>query len=204
MDCVGLTGGIGSGKSTVAALLAQLGAEVIDADALSRASTQAGGAAMSAIQQTFGTGVLAADGGLDRAAMRELMLRDGNAKTKLEAIIHPIVGAQMALQRQAAESADVKLVVMDIPLLVEGAARWRPQLDAVWVIDCLPATQISRVMQRSAWPKAQIESIMAAQASRAQRLACADAVIFNEGVDLIQLQQLVSSFVQRLSVPRGL
>jgi dephospho-CoA kinase len=198
MDCVGLTGGIGSGKSTVAALLAQLGAEVIDADALSRASTQAGGAAMSAIQQTFGTGVLAADGG------RELMLRDGNAKTKLEAIIHPIVGAQMALQRQAAESADVKLVVMDIPLLVEGAARWRPQLDAVWVIDCLPATQISRVMQRSAWPKAQIESIMAAQASRAQRLACADAVIFNEGVDLIQLQQLVSSFVQRLSVPRGL
>jgi dephospho-CoA kinase len=200
MRCIGLTGGIGSGKSTVAAMLAQRGAQVIDADAISRASTQAGGAAMPAIREAFGEPVIAEDGSLSREAMRALMLRDGAAKAKLEAIIHPIVGREMSRQRQAAQEAGCKLAVLDIPLLVEGAARWRPQLDAVWVVDCLPQTQISRVLQRSGWPQAQVEAIMATQAIRAQRLACADAVIVNEGVSLPQLQQQVETLARSVGL----
>lgn len=196
MRTVGLTGGIGSGKSTVAAMLAQLGARIIDADAVSRASTQAGGAAMAAIHQAFGASVISADGSLNREAMRELMLQDSSAKARLEAIIHPIVGRVMTEQQQAAQIAGCRLAVMDIPLLVEGAARWRPRLEAVWVVDCMPQTQIQRVMQRSGWPQAQVEAIMAAQATRAQRLACADAVIINEGVSLQQLQQQVETLAQ--------
>jgi dephospho-CoA kinase len=192
MRCVGLTGGIGSGKSTVAKLLLAQGAALIDADAISRSSTQENGAAMPAIDKAFGAQMLAPDGSLNREAMRILMLQDASAKARLEAIIHPLVGREMAAQQAAARQAGCRLVVLDIPLLVEGAARWRPKLDAVWVVDCLPATQIQRVQQRSSWPLVQIEAVMAAQASRAQRLVCADAVIFNEGLSLDELAQEVT------------
>jgi dephospho-CoA kinase len=195
MPCVGLTGGIGSGKSTVAHLLVKGGAALIDADAVSRASTQAGGLAMPAIAQGFGSQVLAPDGSLNREAMRSLMLREASAKARLEAIIHPIVGQQMAAQRQQAQAAGHAWVVMDIPLLVEAGTRWRSQLDAVWVVDCSQETQIQRVMHRSGWPRKQVQSMMSAQATRAARLACADLVIVNEGT-LEQLEAQVQALLQ--------
>lgn len=191
MRTIGLTGGIGSGKSTVAKILANAGIAVVDADALSRLLTQAGGAAMPEISQVFGASMLAADGSLNRDAMRSLMLEDANAKARLEGILHPLVGQQIDAQLAQARHAGAALAVVDIPLLVEGGPRWRSRLDAVWVVDCLPQTQISRVQARSGWPLAQIEAVMATQASRARRLASADAVISNEGVSLDALQSQV-------------
>lgn len=195
---LGLTGGIGSGKSTVAHLLHQLGAALIDADAISRQSTQSGGAAIEAIHLAFGPSLLTVDRALDREAMRLLIAQEPEAKSRLEAIIHPIVGIQIAEQLSQAEQVGQQLAVLDIPLLAEGGSRWRSKLDAVWVIDCLPATQIERVRSRSGWPTEQIISMMAMQASRAQRLACADAVIYNEGLSLDALHAQVQSKAQPL------
>jgi dephospho-CoA kinase len=191
MRTIGLTGGIGSGKSTVAHILVNVGVPVVDADAISRASTQAGGAAMPAISKVFGAGVLAEDGSLNRDAMRALMLQDASAKARLEGIIHPWVGQQIDAQLTVARGAGAALAVVDIPLLVEGGSRWRTRLDAIWVVDCLPQTQISRVQTRSNWPLTQIQAVMAAQASRAERLACADAVISNEELSLDDLKTQV-------------
>lgn len=176
---LGLTGGIGSGKSTVASLLAQLGASVIDADALARAATAPGGAAIAAIAQTFGPSLLDANGALDRQAMRALIYADPGARQRLEAIIHPIVMRQSDSLCQVARQAGCPLIVFDLPLLAEAGARWRSKVDRVLVIDCDRATQIRRVMARNQWPRGQIESVLAAQASRSQRLATADAVIYN-------------------------
>ena len=176
---LGLTGGIGSGKSTVAALLAQAGAAVIDADAISRAATGTGGAALPAIHEAFGVHVFGAAGALDRAAMRALVSADPGARRRLEAIIHPIVLQESERQAQLAQQRGAPLIVFDIPLLAESGARWRAQLDAVLVVDCEPEEQIARVAARSGWPRAHIEGIMAAQATRAQRLAVADIVVAN-------------------------
>jgi dephospho-CoA kinase len=191
MRTIGLTGGIGSGKSTVAKILADEGIPIIDADALSRTLTAAGGAAMEAIRQTFGANMIAEDGGLNRELMRDLMLQDSGAKVRLEAIIHPLVGQQIEAHLARAKSSGAGLAVVDIPLLAEGGVRWRSRLDAVWVVDCLGATQIARVQAGSGWPLAQIEAVMAAQSSRVQRLACADGVIDNEGLSLAQLKKQV-------------
>jgi dephospho-CoA kinase len=191
MRTIGLTGGIGSGKSTVAKILANAGIAVVDADALSRLLTQAGGAAMPEISQVFGASMLAADGSLNRDAMRSLMLQDASAKARIEGMLHPLVGQQIDAHLAQARRACAALAVVDIPLLVEGDSRWRSRLDAVWVVDCLPQTQMSRVQARSGWPLAQIEAVMATQASRARRLASADAVISNEGVSLDALQSQV-------------
>ncbi len=194
---LGLTGGIGSGKSTVARMFAALGATVIDADAVSRQSTAIGGAAIPAIERAFGPAVLAADGSLNREAMRGLVFHDPTAKAQLEAIVHPLIGQEMDSQRQQAEAAGSQLIVWDIPLLVESP-RWRPQLDSVLVVDCTPETQIQRVMQRSNWPRAQVEQAIAAQASRGLRLAAADAVICNDHIDLATLEQHVRVIASRL------
>jgi dephospho-CoA kinase len=200
MLCVGLTGGIGSGKSTVAQLLQAQGAALIDADAISRSCTRAHGSAMPAIAQAFGAQMISPDGSLNREAMRGLILQDSGVKASLEAIIHPLVGREMAAQQTAARQAGYRLAVLDIPLLVEGAARWRPQLDSVWVVDSLPATQVQRVQQRSGWVTTQIEAVMAAQASRAERLACADVVIFNEGLSLDELAQEVTFLARQFGL----
>ena len=196
---IGLTGGIGSGKSTVAAMLAELGAALIDADAIARASTAPGGAALPAIAREFGPRLIAADGALDRAAMRELVFRDAGARQRLEAIVHPLVSAETERQARQALDAGHALLVFDVPLLVESLARWREKVDRIVVVDCEPDTQIARVMARNQLPRAQIEQILAAQATREQRLAAADAVIHNgTGVTLealrAQVRELVHAF----------
>ena len=183
---LGLTGGIGSGKSTVAQLLVQRGAALIDADAISRASTAPGGSSIGLIRAAFGAQAIAADGSLDREAMRALVFSDPAAKGRLEGIIHPLVGQEIDRQAQLADETGAKCMVFDIPLLVESA-QWRRSLWRVLVVDCAPATQVARVMVRSALQASEIERIMAAQATRAQRLAAADLVLFNDGISLDEL-----------------
>ena len=180
---LGLTGGIGSGKSTVAALLVESGATLIDADAISRASTAAGGSAIEAVRATFGDAFITAEQALDRDRMRARIFADPAARARLEAIIHPIVRTEIE-RRVAALQGGV--AVLDLPLLAESSA-WRERCDLIWVVDCAPETQIRRVMQRNGWPRAQVEAVLAAQADRAQRLAIADCVIDNEGKTLDEL-----------------
>ena len=187
---VGLTGGIGSGKSTVLQMLAQLGAAVIDADAISRATTAAGGAAIAAIARRFGAGFITPGGALDRARMREHAYADPQARQQLEEIIHPLVGQESARQVQAALDTRMPCIVFDIPLLVESG-RWRAQVDRVLVVDCSPETQVERVVARSGLEPQAVRAIMAAQAPRALRLAAADIVICNEGISLDQLRDNV-------------
>ena len=178
---LGLTGGMGSGKSTVAHLLQQRGAFVIDADALSRASTAAGGVAIEAIRAQFGSAMITPDGAMNRDAMRQRVFTDPLAKKQLESIIHPLVLQQIARMATQAEQDGYRCIVYDIPLLVESG-RWRHKLDRIWVIDCTESTQLTRVQQRSGLPMEQIQTIIATQASRSQRLAAADCVIFNDGI----------------------
>lgn len=187
---VGLTGGIGSGKSTVLDMLRQLGAATIDADAISRATTAAGGEAIPAIAKQFGPEFITAEGALDRERMRASAYADPRARQALEAIIHPLVAAESARQVAQALAQGARCIVFDVPLLVESG-RWRSQVDRVLVVDCLPATQVARVAARSALDAAQVQAIMAAQAPRALRLQAADAVIYNEGLSLEQLRARV-------------
>jgi dephospho-CoA kinase len=183
---VGLTGGIGSGKSTVLAMLARWGAAAIDADAISRSTTAAGGAAIAEIERTFGPEFITAERALDRERMRSYTFADPQARKRLEAIIHPLVGAESERQVQAALAANAPCVVFDIPLLVESG-RWRQQVDRVLVVDCSVETQLARVMQRSGLAEDAVRAIIAAQAPRQMRLAAADMVICNEGLSLEQL-----------------
>jgi dephospho-CoA kinase len=196
---LGLTGGIGSGKSTVAAILSRLGATVLDADAVSRQASAAGGAAIPAISQAFGAQFIAADGSLDRDAMRALIFADTSAKAKLEAIIHPVVGQQISLLEQQALATACPVLVFDIPLLVESP-RWRPRLGLVMVVDCGVETQIRRVMQRSGWSREQVQQAVTAQASRELRLSAADVVICNEGIDIHTLERLVQQWAHRFGL----
>jgi dephospho-CoA kinase len=187
---IGLTGGIGSGKSTVLQMLADLGAAVIDADAISRATTAPGGAALSAIAQAFGPDFIGPDGSLDRDRMRKRAYADVQARRTLEAIIHPLVAAESARRMETALAAGAPCIVFDIPLLVESG-RWRSQVDKVLVIDCAPQTQVERVVARSALAPDAVRAIMAAQATREQRLAAADVVICNEQLSLDGLRDIV-------------
>ena len=184
---LGLTGGIGSGKSTVARMLAKLGATVIDADAISRASTSAGGVAIEALRAAFGPDIINAQGALDRDRMRDLVFADPQARARLEAIVHPLVREE--IERQCA-AMDGGCAVLDLPLLAESAD-WRQRVDSIWVVDCPPETQIQRVMQRNGWTRTQVEAVMAAQATRAQRLAIADTVIDNHADHLDALSRAV-------------
>lgn len=187
---IGLTGGIGSGKSTVLAMLQSLGAVPIDADAISRATTAPGGAAIPAIRAQFGADFVTADGALDRARMRERAYAHPEARRELEAIIHPLVGEEIARQVDAALAAGARCIVFDIPLLVESG-RWRAQLDRVLVVDCEPETQVARVVARSNLAPDEVRAIIAAQAPRALRLQAADVVICNEGLTLEALRHEV-------------
>jgi dephospho-CoA kinase len=184
---LGLTGGIGSGKSTVASLLQALGAAVMDADAIARSVTAPGGAAMPEIARQFGDAFVQADGALDRARMRDLVFADPLAKQRLERIVHPCVGEETRRQTQTALERGHELLVFDVPLLVESR-RWRQQVQRVLVIDCEPATQIQRVGARSGLAAEEVSRIIAAQSPRSVRLAAADWVIYNEGLDLPALR----------------
>ncbi len=191
---IGLTGGIGSGKSTVGQMLHERGAAVIDADAIARSVTTAHGAAMPAIAQTFGTDFITPDGELDRERMRSHVFSHPEAKLALEAIIHPLVAQDTQRQAQLAIVQGHHTLVFDVPLLVESGARWLAQVDRVLVVDCSEETQIQRVMARNGWSREAVQAIISAQASRAQKLAAADWVIHNEGISLEDLR----SNVQRL------
>ena len=194
---LGLTGGIGSGKSTVAQLLVQCGASLIDADQLSRSVTGPGGAAMAAIAQTFGPEYVNADGALDRDRMRALAFSQPASRKQLEAIVHPLIAQLTAAQVEAAVASGQRLIVFDIPLLVESSD-WRRKLDAIAVVDCRVETQISRVMARNALALDAIESIIAAQASPSARRAAADVVLYNDTLSLqaleIQVRQVAAQF----------
>lgn len=196
---VGLTGGIGSGKSTVLAMLANLGAATIDADAISRATTAAGGAAIPSISRVFGADFVTAEGALDRERMRSHAYADSKARKRLEEIIHPLVGLESARQVQSAVDAGAHCIVFDIPLLVESR-RWRSQVDRVLVIDCSPETQVARVVARSALKPEEVLAIIGAQAPRALRLAAADVVICNEGLSLEALRDNVVQAAQRFGL----
>lgn len=197
---LGLTGGIGSGKSTVASILARAGAAVMDADAISRSLTQAGGRAIPAILAEFGETLIGPDGAMDREAMRALVFSNPSSKRQLEAIVHPLVGQVLQEQSNAAVAAGHACLVYDVPLLVESGDRWRRQVDWVCVVDCEEETQIQRVMARNQLGRADVERIISQQASRQQRLACADAVIFNEGIDLAHLERLVHEMMTRFGL----
>lgn len=187
---IGLTGGIGSGKSTVLRMLQALGATPVDADAISRATTAPGGAAIPLIARRFGPDFVGTDGALDRARMREHAYAHPQARRELEQIIHPLVGEEIARQVDAALAAGARCIVFDIPLLVE-TGRWRSEVDRVLVVDCEPETQVQRVVARSGLAPDEVRAIIAAQAPRALRLAAADAVICNEGLALEALRNEV-------------
>lgn len=196
---LGLTGGIGSGKSTVATMLQALGAALVDADAISRGTTAAGGAAIDAIRLAFGPEYIDPHGALDRDRMRNASFADPQMRARLEAIIHPLVGEESARREAAAVASGAGCVVFDIPLLVESG-KWRRKVDAVLVVDCTADIQIARVMARSALARAAVEQIIASQASRAQRLAAADMVLFNAGISLAELEALVGQAAERLGL----
>jgi dephospho-CoA kinase len=176
---VGLTGGIGSGKSAVAHLFAQRGITVVDTDAIAHALTAPGGAAMPALRAEFGDTVANADGALDRAAMRAMVFADPAARKRLEAILHPLIRAESERQllQRPAESA---YAILMVPLLVESGD-YRKRVNRIAVVDCAESTQIERVMSRNGLARSEIERILAAQATRAERLAAADDVIDNDG-----------------------
>ncbi len=196
---LGVTGGIGSGKSTVCSLLAQGGAVVIDADAISRACTAPQGPAIAAIVQAFGPSVLSAPGVLDRDVLRERVFSDAQAKAQLQDILHPLIGAEIARQSALAQAHKAAYIVLDLPLLTESQ-RWRPMLDRVLVVDCSEETQIARVGQRSGLAPAAVRKIMAAQSSRAYRRQCADFLIFNEMVTIDALKAQLRQMLPDLEI----
>ncbi|MFO6418874.1 dephospho-CoA kinase [Hylemonella sp. W303a] len=204
---LGLTGGIGSGKSTVASMLAARGAVVIDADAISRASTAPKGAAIEALRAAFGPEMIAADGSLDRARMRQRVFADPSARLRLEGIVHPLVHAQTEAMTTLAVAEGARCIVYDVPLLVEsswtrrhdGRRTWREALDRILVVDCSPATQITRVGTRSGLTRSEVEAIMSQQARRDQRLEAADHVICNDGISLAELEAQITALVTLLS-----
>jgi len=182
---VGLTGGIASGKTTIANMFADLGAAVIDTDVIAREVVAPGQPALDEIAQTFGASVIAADGGLDRAAMRQLVFTDENARRQLEAILHPVI--QRETLRQSNAAADLRRLsdgergqyqIIVVPLLLESPLK--SFVDRILVVDCDEETQIRRLLARDAETDEQARRMLAAQTSRANRLAIADDVISND------------------------
>lgn len=185
---LGLTGGIGSGKTHVANLLAGWGATVIDTDLIAHQLTAPGGAAIEAIRTSFGDALIDAGGALDRARMRELVFADASRRTELEGILHPRIAEEVL--RQARDAQGIYSVFV-VPLLIESG-RWRDRIDRLCVVDCEEETQIARVQTRSAIPLETIRRIMDAQATRSQRLAAADDIISNmASTSLTELEKQV-------------
>ncbi len=184
---VGITGGIGSGKTTVADMFAARGAAIIDTDLIAHQLTAPGGAAIAAIRAQFGAAFLTADGAMDRARMRAHVFSEPAAKGRLEAILHPLIRIEVERAARQAQGAYLMFVV---PLLVESGPSWKQRVSRVLVVDCQEQTQVRRVMSRSGLPEAQVRAIMAAQATRQERLAAADDVIDNDGDALALVPQV--------------
>jgi len=198
---IGLTGGIGSGKSTVAVMLVACGAVLVDTDAIAHALTAPAGAALPALAREFGPDIIGPDGAMDRARMRALAFGDVSARRRLESILHPMIGDEA--QRQAS-LAGSRPVVFDVPLL-SASSPWRQRVERLLVVDCTEDTQVQRVMRRSGWSAQQVQSVMSQQTSRGARRAIADAVIFNDGVAPDALQAQVQALWQHwCGLPRGL
>lgn len=190
--CIGLTGGIGSGKSSAAKLFQELGAAVIDTDEISHELTRAGGAALAMIREQFGAECLAADGSMDRAAMRRLIFQDPAAKKKLEAILHPMIRSTVKA-RIAQTGAPYALIA--VPLLLETGA-YKNFIDRILVVDCDEALQVERTMRRSKLTASEVRAIMAAQLPRQERLARADDVLRNDN-DMAALRSQVAALHAR-------
>ena len=192
---VGLTGGIGCGKSTVADLFAARGASIIDTDRIAHSLTGAAGAAMPALLAEFGPDYADASGALERARMRALVFSDAGAKARLEAILHPRIRAATIA---AAAAATGSYVMLAVPLLIESG-NWRQRVTRVLVIDCPENLQISRVMARNGLPETQVKAIMATQVPRQVRLAAADDIIVNDdGIDALapQVERLHNFYLE--------
>ena len=192
---VGLTGGIGSGKSTVADLFVAQGAALVDTDAIAHELTGPGGAAMAQLIAAFGPEVARPDGAMDRAAMRRLVFADPSAKARLESILHPLI-RQLSAERCRAATAPY--VILAVPLLVESGT-YRERCDRVVVVDCPESLQIERVMARNGMSSDEVKAIMATQASRPQRLAAADDIVLNDG-DLTGIHPQVAALHQKYLV----
>jgi len=193
IQTVGLTGGIGSGKSAVADHLAALGAIVVDTDAISRELTDSGGGAINELVAAFGPGVLAPDGGLDRAAMRQRVFSRPEERRRLEAVLHPLIRQESARRLEAAEGPYAVLVV---PLFFESGA-WAGRVGRVVVVDCPESLQVARTVARSGLDPEQVRAIMAAQWPRWRRLQAADEVIWNGG-SLAELETQVAALDRRI------
>ena len=202
---IGLTGGIGSGKSTVGDAFAAHGIAVIDTDAIAHALSAPGGAAIAAIRAAFGPDFIGADGAMDRARMRDRVFENPQERLRLEGLLHPLIRAETARQSALARSP---YVILMIPLLVEAARRdpqWRARFDRVAVVDCRETTQISRVMARNGFTEEAVLRILTAQATRAERLVAADDVIDNDGgPELIapQVERLHQRYLQLAAAAR--
>lgn len=182
---VGLTGGIGSGKTTVSDMFAERGAAVIDTDTIAHALTAPGGIAIPAIHAQFGEAFLTADGAMDRAKVREYVFAQTEAKARLEAILHPLI--RIETERAATEAVGAYLLFV-VPLLVESGS-WKQRVNRVLVVDCPESLQVARVVRRSGLSEAQVYAIMGAQTTRTERLAAADDVIVNDnGADALRSQ----------------
>ena len=191
---VGLTGGIGSGKTTVAQLFADLGAAVVDTDLIAHELTSAGGRAMPAIAAAFGQDVLYGDGSLNRAAMRRLSFSDPLQRQRLEGILHPLIREESLTNCRRAERSS-PYVLLVVPLLIESGA-YRDHVNRILVVDCDETRQIERVMARSGLSENEVRAIMAVQANRLTRLAAADDVVDNDG-PCVELHARVSELHQR-------
>ena len=203
---VGITGGIGSGKSTVTTQLKSLGAGVIDADAISRNLTSSQGEAMDAIVEKFGDEYQLVDGSLDRSRMRELVFNQKDRRKELEQILHPLIQNEMKNQFETMKKNGIKLVVFDLPLLAESS-KWRKNLDKIIVVDCSVETQVSRVLTRDVqnnnrttpMTRDLVINIIASQASRIDRLKLADVIILNDEITRQQLNDEIGQISEYLS-----
>jgi dephospho-CoA kinase len=196
LPLVGLTGGIGSGKTAVSDLLAQMGAGIIDTDLIAHQITAPGGIAISPIQAKFGSEFIEPGGALDRAKMRALVFGSPDARRSLEEITHPLIRQETLRQAKELASTGVPYLVFVVPLLIESGS-WVGQIDYLVVVDCPEETQIQRVMQRSNISRIEVEGILNAQASRQERLRLANAVIENQG-SLAELKLAVEQLHQKI------
>jgi len=194
---IGLTGGIGSGKSTVAALWVAQGAMLVDTDAIARSLTAVGGAALPALRREFGAQIINKDGALDRDRMREMAFADPSIRRRLETHLHPLIGE---IAQEQARLTMGPVVLFDVPLMAESSL-WRGRCDRILVVDCLESTQVARVTQRAGWSSEQVRRVVAQQASREARRAIGDAVIYNDGCSLADLAESVGALWRLWAAP---